>query len=1052
MPPETANDAPLSTPKPSGVAPRSRRDRIGVWLAVLPAAATALIVWYVARASLHDAPSHFCGDESAAPAIVRQAAGYAGAFTAVWLSTLGGLYLLSLRDRRRFKAAAARAGSLPDDAPAMIWTTDASGYCTFVNRSWTELTGRTLEDELGEGWADSVHPDERESCLAKLRAACLNRAPFASEYRVRRFDGTYRYIADRGSPRFDAAGHFLGLAGTAFDITEQKEAVEALAEQSARFRAIVDSAMDSIVSIDEEGSVLDFNPAAERTFGYRRSDVIGRPLAEVLVPPAQRRAHLAGMRRFLETGESRVIGRRVELTALKADGTEIPIELAVSCIRQSGTPVFTACIRDLTDAKRAEVELQERQSRLNSVIETVADGVVMISEEGVVDVFNPAAERIFGYAAAEVLGRPVNMLMPAPYADEHDKYLERFMAGGPPRVIGVGREVVGKRKDGSLFPLELSVGAGLYEGKYRFTGVVRDVSERRKVEDALFERAQLAAMTAEVAGTLSCHDEWNAVLQHCAEAVSVYLDQSTVVIWTLDEAGNSIQRRACAGYMLEDGPTPDPQPLADHPLAEVVQRGMPYFAETETDARRLVERPSADCRPSVAAAYPLVVGDAVVGMAAVYSPRPLTPAAMAAVGMVVDYIVLGVVRMRDQERLRVAKETAEAANRSKSEFLANMSHEIRTPMTAILGFVDLLQFDDETAGPADRRAEAINTIRRNSEHLLAIINDILDLSKVESGKMTVEAIACSLGRLFDEIEKLMQVRARDRGISLEFAFETKVPPAVLTDPTRLRQLLLNLVGNAVKFTEQGGVRVVCRYRAEIGSCEIDVIDTGIGMTVEHRQRIFHPFSQADTSTTRSFGGTGLGLTISRRLAMILGGDVELVRSEPGAGSTFRLRFRAEPAPGAALVDEPSVKHAVVPAAESLVDATLPGRRILLAEDGPDNQRLISFLLRKAGADVTVVENGRAALEKVLAAVNGPTPYDLVLMDMQMPVMDGYEASRTLRDAGYEGPIVALTAHAMAGDREKCLAAGCSEYCTKPIDRRRLLETLASHLATFAPVD
>jgi PAS domain S-box-containing protein len=939
MPPETANDAIASTPQPACVAPAARRDWIGAWLAVSLAAATALIVWHTWASWSHPPRSGLHSDirDPAGLQLDRQATGYAGALAAVWLLSLGGAYLRARGDRLRLEAAAARAGSLADDAPAMLWTTDASGSCTFFSRSWTALTGRTLEEELGDGWTGSLHPEDRESCLAKLRAACLTQRPFADEYRLRRFDGVYRHIADRGIPRFDAAGRFLGLAGTALDVTEQKTAVDALADQSARTRAIVESAMDSIISIDHLGRLLDFNPAAERTFGYRRDEVLGRPLVELLIPPAHRQVHLEGMRRFLETGESRVIGRRMEITAMRSDGSEFPIELAVNQIRQSGPPTFTACIRDLTEAKRAEADLRERQSQF---------------------------------------------------------------------------------------------------------------------EDALFERAQLAAMTAEVAGTLSCHDEWNSVLQYCAEAVSVYFDQSTITIWTLDETERLIRRRACAGVAIETEPTTDPQPLADHPLADVVRRRLPYFAETEDDARRLVERPTAECRPAVAAAYPLVVGGTAVGVAAVYSPRPLTPAALAAVGMVVDYIVLGVVRMRDQERLRIAKETAEAANRSKSEFLANMSHEIRTPMTAILGFVDLLQFDEEVALVPARRADAINTIRRNSEHLLAIINDILDLSKVESGKMTVETIPFSLGRLFGEIEKLMQVRARDRAISLGFEFETSIPNQILSDPTRLRQLLLNLVGNAVKFTEQGSVRIVCRYRAADAVCEIDVVDTGIGMSLEQRQRIFQPFSQADTSTTRSFGGTGLGLTISRRLAGILGGDVELVRSEPGVGSTFRLRFRAEPAPGFLLIDEvrQPVVRALAPTAESAADPTLADRRILLAEDGPDNQRLISFLLRKAGAEVTVVENGRAAFEAALAAVGGPAPFDLVLMDMQMPVMDGYEASRLLRGEGYEGPIVALTAHAMAGDREKCLAAGCSEYCTKPIERRRLLETLRSHLASYAHVD
>lgn len=413
-----------------------------------------------------------------------------------------------------------------------------------------------------------------------------------------------------------------------------------------------------------------------------------------------------------------------------------------------------------------------------------------------------------------------------------------------------------------------------------------------------------------------------------------------------------------------------------------------------------------------------------------------------------DVLFTGVIRdLTEQKQAEAelirAREIAETANRSKSEFLANMSHEIRTPMTAILGYSEIVSNnvdDPETV-------VALKTIQNNGNYLLELINDILDLSKIESGKLEIEQIKCSPCQILSEVASLMRVRTTAKGLPLEIEFDGEIPERIRSDPTRLRQILINLVGNAVKFTEAGKIRIVARLigpKSSTPSMEFDVIDTGIGMTNAQMAKLFQPFSQADSSMTRKFGGTGLGLTISRRLAGFLGGDIR-VSSISGTGSTFTVSVSTGPLDGEGMISNPSESEVSVQQEENAAASLqLEDCRVLLAEDGPDNQRLISFVLKKAGADVTVAENGQVALDLALAAREEECPFDVILMDMQMPVLDGYAATEKLREAGYSHPIVALTAHAMKSDREKCLNAGCDDYSTKPINRNQLIAQVAMH--------
>lgn len=399
------------------------------------------------------------------------------------------------------------------------------------------------------------------------------------------------------------------------------------------------------------------------------------------------------------------------------------------------------------------------------------------------------------------------------------------------------------------------------------------------------------------------------------------------------------------------------------------------------------------------------------------------------------------VRTQTERDLQSAMTAAEASNKAKSEFLANMSHEIRTPMTAILGFADILCAHVTSPDAVD----ALTTIKRNANYLLELIDEILDLSKIEAGKLEVERIRSSPAQVVADVVSLMRVRADAKGLSLDVVYEGPIPEAISTDPMRLRQILINLVGNAVKFTETGRVQLLTRYLRPAGQrpqLRFDVVDTGVGLTKEQIARLFRPFTQVDASTARQYGGTGLGLTISKRLCEMLGATVT-VESAPGKGSTFSVTLAVEPLEGVSLMDTVTVPSTSALSALCEQDDPL-NCRVLLAEDGPDNRRLISFVLRKAGAHVSVVDNGREAVDLVQQVAQSGDAFDVILMDMQMPVVDGYSATRILRSTGYTGPIIALTAHAMTGDRDKCLQAGCDDYTVKPINRTLLISLIRQY--------
>jgi PAS domain S-box-containing protein len=672
---------------------------------------------------------------------------------------------------------------------------------------------------------------------------------------------------------------------------------------------------------------------------------------------------------------------------------------------QSGMILLS--IQDATAQKRIEGEADKSLAHFRTTLASVGDAVIVTDLESRITFMNPAAERLTGWRKKHALNRllpDIFQIVDEQSVKMDNPALKAIQAGQAVSLPGHATLIA---RDGSQWPVDDSA-APILDAAGRITGVVmifRDITDRRKLEQELqssevryrrlFEAAHdgILILDASTARVVDVNPFMGDLLGYPRE---YFLGKE---LWEISVFKDAEASKAAMETLQKTGQIR----YDDHPLQHRDGRHIPV--EFVSNVYQEGTRDVIQC-----------------------NIRDITE------------------RKQHADELAEARKNAEAASRSKSEFLANMSHEIRTPMSAILGFADMLQ---QKSPEECAQVGCVQIIRRNAAHLLELINDILDISKVEAGQMKVERISCDLLVLLSEINALVRPRAEEKGLGFEVSFQGSIPRLIQTDPARLRQILINLIGNAMKFTESG--RVDLRVMEERSSSpnivlRVDVIDSGIGMTPEQLDRLFRPFTQGDESITRKYGGTGLGLTISGQLAKLLGGDVTVI-SQPRLGSTFTIRVDGGPSAGIERLQgltEAALSTSLDRSAKN--EIYLRGR-ILLVEDGADNQRLLRMQLSSAGGSVVSALDGKEAVE-----VATSQPFDLILMDMQMPIMDGYAATIELRRRGLTIPIIALTAYAMAEDRDKCMAAGCSAYLSKPIDEETLLTTVNHHLGNDrAPV-
>jgi len=663
-------------------------------------------------------------------------------------------------------------------------------------------------------------------------------------------------------------------------------------------------------------------------------------------------------------------------------------------------------IAALNNQLLAEIEERKRAQAENAKLSLVAsksrNSVIITNAEGQIGWVNEAFTKLTGYAFDEAVGQKPGSLLQGPETDRQTAIRIRDCLK---EKKAVSADIVNYSKAGKPYWISLEIEPVFDDaGQFiQFVGTQVDITERKRV-DAELRRSNArfeALQDANILGIIIARSDGQIV-----SANQEFLRMTGYAKAELE-----------AGELNHFNLTPvgtDSAHWQQMPCPEMTDHRLPWRQDYVSKAGTLV---------------PVLIG-----------VTPLPEDGDLRLGFVLDMTHQKAV----EEKLKIARLTAEAANAAKSSFLANMSHEIRTPLNAIIGFTELL-----SSGEIEPREqeEYYKTILTSSHHLLTLINDILDLSKVESGKMEFELEWCSPNAIIRDVASVLRVRAVEKGLKLECRWDGPVPEKLRTDPIRLRQLLTNLVGNAIKFTESGLVRI--RASLEVQSEEprfhIEVQDSGIGIAPENLQKVFDPFTQADAGITRSFGGTGLGLAIVKRIAEGLGGAIHL-ESQLGRGSVFQVSLPSGP------LDQIRLIHSFTGEAtrddRSLVndqpqltdDQTLHGKKILVVDDGDTNRRLISLMLRKAGAETECAEHGVHALQ-----ILDREDFDLVIMDMQMPILDGYSATRQLRDNGLAIPIIALTAHAMRGDREKCLAAGCTDFLSKPVERQELCRMVCALL-------
>ena len=732
---------------------------------------------------------------------------------------------------------------------------------------------------------------------------------------------------------------------------------------------------------------------------------------------------------------------------------------------------------DITQRKRDENEMRAQRDFTSAVVEAAGNVIVVLDTSGNIVRFNRAAERLTGFQRNEVLGKPVwDFVIPEEQEDGVRQVFENLKSG---QTSIAGRyQNDWLKRDGSRATLDWH-NTILYNDEGEITHIVAlgyDVTERIKDEDNIRRLSRLYSSLSHC-GQAIVHssDQDELFPQICQDAVH-FGGFKMAWIGMVDQNDRRVEPVACFGegtdYLESIATSVNANdPAGQGPTGTAIREDRPVWCQ-HYDHDSTTSRWHRYCVQygwKSSAAIPLRVNGATIGAFNLYAGEPHafdedSRELLEQMASDVSYALEGYSKEQQRreaeaelnrlnanlesivndrtDELMQAKELADSASQAKTDFLSNMSHEIRTPLAAIIGFSQALRDEDYDES---ERQKITTRIVRNGEHLQQIISDILDLSKIESGQLEIEQIATSPFAVLGEIDSQLGMIAGDKDLDFNISYRFPIARSINTDPTYLKQILINLCSNAIKFTAEGFVRIEVSSNRESGQIQFDVIDSGIGMAQREIDTVFDPFSQADNTTTRKYGGTGLGLPISSKLALALGGEL-YCKSEKGKGSRFTLTIPTNTS-DVSLVNNTEEADLMTQSLHEHVEIKPLSGHVLLVEDNPDNRELIEMYVHKTGAKIDFAKNGRQGVE-MAAAKN----YDLILMDMQMPVMDGVEAIKLLRENGYSKPIVSLTANAMLSNREECFSAGANDYLVKPINLSSFYEALNKYLARTENTD
>ncbi len=920
----------------------------------------------------------------------------------------------------RLKASEKSSRALIEASAQIVWSCDPQGYVREDSPTWRAYTGQTLEQSQACGYAEAIHPEDRESSMQHWHAALEKGEAVSNIYRLHHHSGEWRWNQARVVPITDETGKVTSWIGMSTDIHEQRMAELALLKSETRAKAMLNAVPDLIFRIDRQGCFLDYKAESQDLYYQTDPTIVGKNVHETL-PSDLASLTAEKIRATLATGQLQTYEYQLSLPE------QGDLRTYEARMMQSGPDEVIAFVRDFTDQKRAEDALRRSELKYRQLVENSPDIVYAFSLQNGGIYYSSRVEAVLGYSVEYLCAHPF-LWQDSIHPDDRAvvaQAVAQFRMGVPVKAEYRIRDASGNWR----WLLDRSYACREENGDLIIEGLAMDVTEVRLLNEELAKyRDHLEALVEDRTRELA---EANEQVRLSEERYMYALEATQDAIWdwnlqTSQTFVNQAYTRMLGYQPGEIGNNVDS--LFISLLHPDDQAHVPALIHTKLPAEggyaiefRL------RCKDG---SYKWILSRGKV-VARDRQGRPLR-----AIGTHVDLTA----RKARETELREAKEAAEAAALAKSTFLANMSHEIRTPLNAVIGMAYLIR----RSGLNPEQAEKLHKLEAAAGYLLEILNAILDLSKIDANKFTLEEIPLRIESVVANVLSILDERAQAKGLRLVSEIE-HMPHDLVGDPTRLQQALLNYANNAIKFTDSGSVTIrahIAKQGAADALIRFEVEDTGIGIDATVIERLFSAFEQADSSMTRKHGGTGLGLAITRKLAGLMGGDAG-VESTPGLGSTFWFTARLRRAEVTAATGEQPGEDS----AAAILRRDFAGARILVAEDNDVSQEVAKAILEEAGLVVDLAGDGMEAV-----AMANANEYQLVLMDMQMPHMDGLEAAREIRRQWPAGslPIVAMTANAFSEDKARCYAAGMDDFVSKPVDppmlHAKLLQWIKPHRA------